>query len=107
MKDDGAVLADIIRACERVGDFTNGYTAEKFHQTAVVQSAVIRELEVIGEAAKRLSDGFRKSRADIPWAQIMGMRDRLIHRYDDVDLDTVWRTVTVDVPTLLAALRIK
>jgi uncharacterized protein with HEPN domain len=60
---------------------------------------------VIGEAVKRLSGEFRNSRPRIPWRLIAGMRDRLIHHYDTADLDEVWKTVTVDLAELLAALR--
>jgi uncharacterized protein with HEPN domain len=104
MKTDEAVVVDILRACRRIGSFIAGLTVEQFRQTAMVQSAVIRELEVIGEAAKRLSAEFREGRAEIPWKSIIGMRDRLIHGYDDIDLDTVWRVAQVEVPALQAAL---
>lgn len=65
------------------------------------QSAVLHRLLVLGEAAKRISRPFRAAHPEIPWSQMAGMRDRLIHGYDEVDLDEVWRTVTRDVPALL------
>lgn len=69
----------------------------------MVQDAVIRNLEVIGEAAKSLSDPVRDATPGIPWTDIAGMRDRLIHHYHQVDLDLVWQTVTRDLEALQAA----
>jgi uncharacterized protein with HEPN domain len=66
---------------------------------------VIRELEVLGEAAKRLSAEFRGSCPEIPWKQVAGMRDRLIHGYDDIDLETVFRVATEEVPGFFVVLR--
>ena len=68
-------------------------------------SALFHELLVIGEAPKRLSTSFRDENPSIPWRQIAGMRDKLIHAYDAVDLGEVWRTATVDVPAVAVALR--
>jgi uncharacterized protein with HEPN domain len=65
------------------------------------QSAVLHQLMVLGEAVRRLSPEFRNSHPDIPWALIAGMRDKLIHAYDAVDLEEVWRTGEKDVPELL------
>lgn len=65
------------------------------------QSAVLHQLMVIGEAVKRLSVEFRDDHPVVPWSLIAGMRDKLIHGYDIVDLDEVWRTAEVDVPELL------
>jgi uncharacterized protein with HEPN domain len=62
--------------------------------------ALVRLLEIIGEAARRVSVGLRESHPEIPWAEIAGTRDRLIHGYFDVDLDIVWGIVTQDLPAL-------
>lgn len=105
MKADEALVADILMSANRITSFVTGVSLEKFRETEIIQSAVIRELEVIGEAAKRLSPAFRKSRTDIPWKQITGMRDRLIHCYDDIDLDTVYRVATEEVPGLQKSLQ--
>lgn len=91
-------------ACDRIDAFLAGFTHEMFREVAVVQSAVIRELEVMGEAAKRLSAEFRDAHAEVAWKKVAGMRDRLIHAYDDIDLDTVWRVATQEVPALRASL---
>jgi uncharacterized protein with HEPN domain len=70
-----------------------------------VQDAVIRNLEVIGEAVKGLSDELRTSNSDVPWKQIAGMRDVLIHHYFGVKLDTVWQVVAEHLPTLSECIR--
>lgn len=87
-----------------IRDFIADLTREKFMGSRLVQSAVIRQLEVIGEAAKRLSTDFRDRHASIPWTAIAGMRDRLIHGYDDIDVEVVWAVASNEVPALLARL---
>ncbi len=66
--------------------------------------ALVRLLEVIGEAARGISPEFREKHAKIPWKQMMGMRNRLIHGYYDINLDIVWETITKDLPPLIAQL---
>jgi uncharacterized protein with HEPN domain len=68
------------------------------------QSAVIRQLEIVGEATKRLSEPFRTNHPDIPWQKMAGMRDILIHAYDAVDLDEVWNASTRSIPQLIERL---
>ena len=68
-----------------------------------MQDATIRNLEIIGEAAKNLSETTRSRRADIPWRQIAGMRDKLIHQYFGVNLELVWKTVEIEIPRLKKA----
>jgi uncharacterized protein with HEPN domain len=63
---------------------------------------VIRRLEIIGEAARRVSESFRLSHAGLPWAEMIGMRNLLIHEYDDVDMHVVWQTVLTELPRLAA-----
>ena len=67
----------------------------------MLQLALVRLIEIIGEAAARLSDDLKSEHNDIPWTAIVGMRNRLVHAYFDIDLDVVWDTVTVAVPDLL------
>jgi uncharacterized protein with HEPN domain len=70
----------------------------------VIQLAVVRLLEIIGEAATRTTEAIREEHPAIPWRQISGMRNRLIHGYDSVDLDIVWSVLTGDLPDLVAQL---
>lgn len=99
MKDDRVYLRHIMDAIERIEEYTEA-GAEQFTLTPIVQDAVIRNLEIIGEAVKNLSEGFRHSHPDIEWRRIAGMRDVLIHEYFGVDLQVVWNVVSMRLPTL-------
>jgi uncharacterized protein with HEPN domain len=101
---DDATLLDLVNAARLVVDWTSGLEKGDFLADRKTQSAVERQLEILGEATKRLSITFREQHPHIPWRQIAGLRDVLIHRYDDVNLDLLWETVAVAVPDLLAAL---
>ena len=101
MQRDDVVLQDIINAARLVRDFIHGFEKESFINDWKTRSAVLYQITVIGEAVKRLSKDFRAKHAEIPWTLITGMRDNLIHGYDLVDWDEVWKTSTVDVPDLL------
>jgi uncharacterized protein with HEPN domain len=98
---DDIVLKDIVNAAQQVVAFVEGFEKETFTDDLKTRSAVLYQLTVIGEAVKRLSSEFRAEHVQIPWALIAGMRDHLIHAYDLVDWDEVWKTVTKDVPDLL------
>ena len=102
MTRDDVTLWDMARAARLASDFV-GRVADvgELEDDLLVQSAVIYQPLVIGEAAKRLSNDVRTSHPDVPWSEMARMRDRLIHGYDDVDLGLVWETATVDVPELL------
>jgi uncharacterized protein with HEPN domain len=101
---DDATLLDILRAAHLALEFRGRQDKAAFMADAKTQAAVLHELLVLGEAAKRLSTGFRDEHSDVPWKAITGMRDRLLHGYDDVDLDLVWKTVDEDLPALVARL---
>lgn len=104
MPRDEATLLDIVRAARLVIEFKRGMDKPAFLEDAKTQSAILHQLMVIGEAVKRLSQDFRARHPQIPWALIAAMRDKLIHAYDIVDLDEVWKTAEVDVPDLLSAI---
>lgn len=106
MSRDAATVADILAAAARIGRFVAGLTIETFSADERTRSAVLHELLVLGEASKRLSPVFRDANPGIPWRQMAGMRDKLIHAYDAVDVGEVWRTATVDVPSVEASLRL-
>lgn len=82
--------------------FVVGKDQEAFLADELTQSAVLHQILVLGEATKRLSAEFRVGHAEIPWSDMAGMRDKLIHEYDAVDFEEVWSTATRDVPALLA-----
>ena len=102
MKDDSVYLRHVAESIARIRNYTSrGH--ETFVAEAIVQDAVIRNLEVVGEAVKRISDSTRLKAPQIPWKQIAGMRDVLIHNYFGVQLDRVWQVVERDLPPLEAA----
>jgi uncharacterized protein with HEPN domain len=104
MSRDEAVLLDIAQAARLVHEFKQGMDKAAFLKDIKTQSAILHQLMVMGEAVKRLSQDFRTRHLEIPWALISGMRDRLIHGYDIVDLEEVWKTADADVPVLLSLL---
>jgi uncharacterized protein with HEPN domain len=101
MHRDEATLLDIATAARLVLEFTEGMDKATFLDDIKTQSSVLHQLMVLGEAVKRLSDDFRARHPEIPWTLMAGMRDKLIHGYDIVDLEEVWKTVNRDVPDLL------
>lgn len=103
--DDLSYLTDILQAAKLVVSFVQGVDEQAFYQDVMRQSAVIRQIEVMGEATKRLSDTFRNEHPSIPWRKIAGMRDILIHAYDHVDLAEVWNTATVAIPQLIEQIK--
>ena len=102
-KDPRVYLAHIMECIEKIEQFTaDGQT--RFLRDAMVQDAVLRNFEVIGEAAKRLDDEYRAEHAEIPWRALAGLRDVLIHQYEGVDTRQVWVIVERDLPGLRAAI---
>ena len=101
MPRDDATLLDILQAARRAQEFAYGITHEGFLEKLQVQASLLYQLVVIGEGVRRLSEDFRQTHGDLPWREIAGMRDHLVHAYDAVDLDEVWNTIQVDLPTLI------
>src|SRR5512141_1600201 len=103
-REDAVYLGHIRDAISRIGSYLEGVTEEQFLSTPLLQDGVIRQLEIIGEATKRLSKRFRESTPHVPWRDVTGMRDKLAHDYMGVDLQAVWDSATIDVVELGAAL---
>ncbi len=99
-KDDFVYLRHILDAISRIEEYTQGITYEHFMANHLIQDGVIRQIEIIGEAAKRLSKYIKERHTQISWKDMAGMRDKLIHDYFGVDLDAVWDTVERDIPAL-------
>ncbi len=97
-------LDDILTAIADVAEFTGGMSYETFAADKKTVNAVIRSLEVLGEAAKHIPTSFRRRNPDIPWSKMAGMRDVLIHDYMGVDLKTVWKVAQERLPELKALL---
>lgn len=102
MSRDLTYLTDVLQAARLVQTFVEDVTETAFFKDPLRQSAVVRQLEIIGEATKRLSETFKNSYPEVPWHNMAGMRDVLIHAYDHVDLEEVWKTVERDIPELVA-----
>ena len=105
MSRDKAVLMDIAQAARLILEFKKEMDKQTFLKDIKTQSAILHQLMVMGEAVKRVSQEFRVQHPEVPWALMAGMRDKLIHGYDIVDLDQVWKTADVDVPDLLSLIR--
>ncbi|MCX6343951.1 MAG: DUF86 domain-containing protein [Armatimonadetes bacterium] len=99
---DDAYLLDIIISSRKVLKYSDGLSQAEFDSDEIVQNAIMRMLEIIGEAARRVSQETRDAHADIPWAGMIGMRNRLIHEYFRIDAQKVWETIQEDIPALVA-----
>ncbi len=93
-------MEDILGAIDEVSDFTSGMAFGEFAQDRKTINAVLRSLEVLGEAAKGIPDDVRQYAPDVPWKRMAGMRDKLIHQYFGVDLRIVWEVVQEELPPL-------
>ncbi len=98
-KDPRVYLAHIMECIQKIERYTKD-GRERFLDDQLIQDAVLRNFEVIGEAAKRLDDAYRASHPQIPWRAVAGLRDMLIHQYEGVDLNKVWAIVEGDLPGL-------
>ncbi|HUV79902.1 MAG TPA: DUF86 domain-containing protein [Candidatus Bathyarchaeia archaeon] len=96
----GDYIQDILEALGEVDDFTTGMQFEDFVKDKKTINAVVRSLEVIGEATKKIPDGFREKYSKIPWKRMAGMRDKLIHEYFGIDLEIVWEVINNDLPPI-------
>lgn len=104
MRRDDIYLLDMLIAARDAQDFVSSLTREEFQASRLHQLAALKALETIGEAAARISEPFREAHSEIPWREIISMRNRLVHAYFEVDFDKVWDTIQNDLPTLIAAI---
>lgn len=104
MQRDREYLLDIMEAAKLVAFYVSGIDEDDFLRDTQLQDSVIRRLEIIGEAARRISVDTQTEISSIPWREMIGMRNRMIHNYDDIDLYIVWQTVQDDLPRLIEGL---
>src|SRR5215212_6685733 len=102
MIDDRARLEHIVEAIDRIQSYA-AKAADTFFTNSMVQDAVIRNVQIIGEAAHAISDDFKRSHPEIPWREIVGTRNIITHEYFRVDLEIIWDAVTEDLARLKAA----
>ena len=100
IKKDQVYIEHILEAITKIENFSKGISRFDFDRNVMIQDAIIRNIEIIGEATKKISNGFTQRQQEIPWSEMAGMRNKLIHDYMDVDLDVVWKTIEVDLPLL-------
>lgn len=100
MANEELYLKNILASIEKVARYINGFDEKSFQTDDKTQDAVIRQLEIIGEAARLLPDEIKDANPQVPWRSISGMRNHLIHRYFKVDIEEVWRTTQNDLSSL-------
>jgi len=104
-KRDAAYLWDMLDASRTIEQLTSGLDFPRYSDDRRTQLAVERSLEIIGEAAGRVSDSFRSSHPEIPWRQIIGQRNVLIHEYGEIKQERIWKVVREKVPQLIESLK--
>ncbi|PIG93966.1 DUF86 domain-containing protein [Gloeocapsopsis sp. IPPAS B-1203] len=102
MSRDSASVLDIFLAGQRALTFAQGLDRSELETDVMRHSAILYQIEIMGEATKRLSIVFRNQHPEVPWKDIAGMRDIIIHRYDQIDFDMVWQVIQNNIPELLA-----
>ena len=99
-RDTAILLQDIREALDKITFFIAGMDREMFMEDVRTVDAVVRNLEVIGEATKQLPDEFKASHQNVPWAQLAGLRNRIVHDYAGIDIEIIWQIIVVSVPQL-------
>jgi uncharacterized protein with HEPN domain len=100
MKNNQTYLHHILDAIDRIETYMGSATLDDFHRNGMLHDAVLRQILIIGEASRNISDDFQSQHTEIPWGQVIGMRNRVVHAYFDIDLDIAWDVVQVDLPAL-------
>ncbi len=99
MRGDAERVADMLEAAEKLEE-QGSKGRDRFDQDEIVQLALVHLVQIIGEAASRVSDDLRQRHPEIPWRHVVGMRNRVVHDYFEVDLDLLWDVITLDIPKL-------
>ena len=107
MQRDLQFLLDMLQSAELIMSYTAQCSKDEFVENVQLQDSVIRRLLVIAEAARRVSETTRQTLPNISWQEINGMRNRLVHEYDDINLNILWDTVQTEIPTLIEELKLQ
>jgi uncharacterized protein with HEPN domain len=99
-RDDNVYLHHIMDAIELIEDYTKGMSENEFLTNSMAHDAVVRQIEIIGEAARNISDEFQSKYPELPWAKMVGIRNKITHEYFNVNYAIVWDTVKDDLPSL-------
>ena len=102
---DPAYLWDMLDAATSIKQFTEGATFRQYADNKMIRSAVERQLEILGEAARRVSQGFKDAHPEVSWRQIVGLRNLLAHEYGDIQHERVWQIAAKSIPALIDQLR--
>lgn len=105
MKDDLAYIEHILDAISRILKYTKRVDFQEFEKSDIIQDAVIRNFEIVGEATKNVSNKMVLSSPAIPWKEMAGLRDKLIHDYMGIELRIIWKTIQEDIPELESLLK--
>jgi uncharacterized protein with HEPN domain len=98
---DAAYLLDMLKAAEKVRRFVQGKTQDVFVTDEVLRDAVERNAEIIGEAARKVSDAFKNQHPEIPWRKMIAQRNVLVHEYEKISVDDMWIVATFHIPKLI------
>ena len=104
MRQDDSYLLDMLVAARKAVTFAAGLTFAEFQRSDLHQNAIFKVLEIVGEAASRISAATQAAHPEIPWQEIVGLRNRVVHVYFEIDLGLVWQIVREDVPALITQL---
>lgn len=99
-KDETVYLHHILDAIDLIEEYTDGMSENEFLSNSMAHDAVVRQIEIVGEAARNISDEFRLLHSRVPWGKMVGIRKKIIHEYFNVNLSVVWDTVQEDLPAL-------
>lgn len=100
IKDDNVYLNHILESIKYIKAYVKNLDEKYFYKSVSIQDAIIRRIEIIGEASKNISEKFREKHPEIDWSKIIGMRNMLIHEYFNIDLKLTWETTQKDIPDL-------
>ena len=98
---DDAYMLDMLLAARKVQSYTRNINWERFRDDDLIQNAVMHQIQIIGEAARKISRQYKDAHSEIPWQMIIGMRNRLVHEYFDIIPERVWDVVEKDIPELI------